>query len=133
MDKFLVEFPSLFSNLEEQWEKELSQEKKENLGLDQEETFANERDYVGRAVIDMMQISGFEEGLVWINGEETSCIFAEYDHKHNNGTDFTRNFLVPYEDFKAIWEYANELKVEKASELIKQIKENANNTKSSSM
>ena len=118
MEKFLVQFPSMFSNLKELWDNERNQTQKESLGLgDNKETFANEKDYIGKFTIDMMAISGFESGLVYINGVETDCVFAQYS-KPGMDILFTRNILIRYQEFKRIWEHANNEVIPTSDEIL---------------
>src|SRR3972149_6144593 len=117
MEKYIVEFVSIFGDTLESQEKQYELEKASDLNIKPD--FTRTKDYMAKTAIDLMKVSGYDEGTVYYNDQNLSCVYAEFTTEHGNY--YSRNLLIKLSDFKLLIEFVNKLKVKSVSEIIHEI------------
>ena len=123
MEKYIVEFASVFADSKETWERDKLDQRNENLGMAPPE-YNSTHDYISKVGIDISQVSGYDVGSVYHNEEKLNCVYAEF--KVSGGNYYSRNLLIKLEEFKAIFEFVHNIKIELASETLKRIQNGSN-------
>lgn len=114
MEKDIVIFSSVFADKEETYTQE---QLEETQGIPI--PFHNKEDYIGQIAVNLSNVIGFEEGQCSFNDQTLNCIYAEY----NKPNEYTRNLLISKEEFREMLEYVHSIKIPKASEYLKQIRD----------
>lgn len=112
-EKYIVSFPSVYSDTKESWERDQIEE----AGI-VPLSYEREKDFIGTTAINMSLVLGYCEGIVSYNGQDISCMYLEI-----KPDVFTRNILIKREELDMILGYVNNTVVFSSKELIKTLKE----------
>jgi hypothetical protein len=118
MEKYIVEFQSIYADSIEVSEINFALEKASDLCIDP--NFYHTKDYMGVSAIDLTRVVGYDEGTVYFNDQVLSCVYAEFVNK-DGASYYSRNLLYKLEDFKTLIEYVNKLKVKTPSQVMHEI------------
>lgn len=101
----LIEFKSVRSSMEEQWQKE---------NVLEEPGFHNTKDYIAKIVIEMDDVVDFTGGRVYYNSNIKECVYPRFKDEFQTPT----NLLVTADEFKRILEKTRNIRIQSAAELL---------------
>lgn len=105
----LVEFETVKRSAREQYENEEAA----RINGTEATNLNNREDFKCSIVVDMASVLDFEEGVVYYNGQEMSCVYARIDTEV-----WTRNLLISFDSFKTLFERVNNYSIPLAKNLL---------------
>ena len=103
----VVEFDCVRCSNKEMYDRDVAEDKKLY-----DVPFEHSDDYLGKISVDMRTVVDFAQGRIYFNDEMYECIYVR-----TNQNEAIPNLLIPYKDFKRIYEKARNIEIKKASEL----------------
>lgn len=116
----LVEFKTVKSNLEENFEREKQAEMNGTYSLE----FFRQRDYIDKFFVELDEVIDFEGARVYCNNEVHNCVFVRVGEEA-----FLRNILIEPEEFKKIIEWNRNCTIKTAEQIINSINNESYSTK----